>query len=69
MHTRFATLADATDLAKSLNLQTELVWQIIQGLPYTSLADLEAAVHTAFLSHVKSHPPQQNVDTHHDSTL
>jgi hypothetical protein len=49
MHQRIATHAEAVYVARALNLQIEAVWQIIQGRHYTSYADLELVVHTAFL--------------------
>ena len=63
MESRTATHAEAVVLAKSLNVQTELVWQIIQGLRYSSTAELERAVHDAFLLHGK-HAFSQH---HHDA--
>jgi hypothetical protein len=49
MHNRIATHAEAVYVARALNLQIEAVWQIIQGRPYATYADLELVVHTAFL--------------------
>lgn len=63
MESRTATHAEAVILAKSLNVQTELVWQIIQGLRYSSTTELERAVHDAFLPHGK-HAPFPH---HHDA--
>jgi len=54
MESRIATHAEAVVLAKSLNVQTELVWQIIQGRHFTSTAEMESAVHDAFLPHGKN---------------
>ena len=56
MHTRVATHAEAVYIARTLNLHIETVWKIIQGRPFTTYADLELVVHTAFL--------QQHTDTH-----
>jgi len=55
MQPHLATRADAAHLAKSLNVQSELVWQIIEGIQYSSYAELETAVHNAFLPHGKHH--------------
>jgi hypothetical protein len=63
MEFRTATHAEAVVLAKSLNVQTELVWQIIQGLRFSSTAELERAVHDAFLPHGKHGLTQH----HHDA--
>jgi hypothetical protein len=50
MHPRLATHAEAVYVARALNLHIEAVWQIIQGLHYANYADLELAVHNAFLA-------------------
>ncbi len=47
--TRLATHAEAVYIARALNLRIETVWQIIQGLPFSSFNELELAVHAAFL--------------------
>ena len=56
MEQRIATHAEAVFIARALNLRIETVWEIIRGLPFTTYADLETAVHKSFLQHVP--PPQ-----------
>lgn len=68
MESRIATHAEAVVLAKSLNVQTELVWQIIQGLRYGDTAELERAVHDAFLPHGKHAHSQQHHNAHQVGT-
>jgi len=52
MEQRIATHAEAVFIARALNLRIETVWEIIRGLPFTTYADLETAVHRSFLQHV-----------------
>ena len=52
MEQRIATHAEAVFIARALNLRIETVWEIIRGLPYTTYADLETAVHKSFLQHI-----------------
>jgi hypothetical protein len=52
MEQRIATHAEAVFIARALNLRIEAVWEIIRGLPFTTYADLETAVHKSFLQHV-----------------
>jgi hypothetical protein len=49
MSTRTATHAEAVYVARALNIHIETVWRIIGGMAYGSVADLELAVHEAFL--------------------
>lgn len=49
MHSRLATHAEAVYVARALNLHIEAVWQIIQGSRFASYADMELAVHSAFM--------------------
>lgn len=48
---RKATHAEAVYIARALNLHIDTVWNIIEGMTYTTFADLEMAVHRAFLQH------------------
>lgn len=48
---RKATHAEAVYIARALNLHIDTVWSIIEGMTYTTFADLEMAVHRAFLKH------------------
>jgi hypothetical protein len=51
MSTRRATHAEAVYVARTLNIHIETVWHIIAGMSYADVADLELAVHEAFLQH------------------
>jgi hypothetical protein len=51
MSTRTATHAEAVYVARTLNVHIETVWHIIAGMSYANVADLELAVHEAFLQH------------------
>ncbi len=55
MEQRIATHAEAVFIARALNLRIETVWEIIRGLPYTTYADLETAVHRSFLQRTPVH--------------
>jgi hypothetical protein len=44
-----ATRDDAVLIARFLNVNVNTVWEIIKGIKYTTLCDLEMAVHHAFL--------------------
>ena len=67
MQSRKATHAEAVYVARALNLHIESVWQIIQGLPFTHYAELETAVHSAFLPHRESGPSLSQAEGHHAS--
>jgi len=67
MQSRKATHAEAVYVARALNLHIESVWQIIQGLPYTHYAELETAVHSAFLPHHEARPSLSQAEGHHVS--
>jgi hypothetical protein len=56
MGNRKATHAEAVYIARALNLHIDTVWTIIEGMTYTTFADLEMAVHRAFLQHPESAP-------------
>jgi hypothetical protein len=60
MEQRIATHAEAVFIARALNIRIETVWEIIRGLPFTTYADLETAVHKSFLQHV----PVPRMPTH-----
>jgi hypothetical protein len=56
MEQRIATHAEAVFVARALNLRVETVWEIVRGLPFTTCADLETAVHKSF--HQRIQMPQ-----------
>jgi plasmid maintenance system antidote protein VapI len=43
-----ATLADAVMIARLLDVQRDTVWEIIKGMKYSTMSELEMAVHLAF---------------------
>jgi hypothetical protein len=45
---REATLSDARSIAHLLDVSKDTVWEIIRGMQYSELSELEMAVHHAF---------------------
>jgi hypothetical protein len=46
-----ATLEIATEIAQDLNVRREFVWEIIKGMRYNSVEELEIKVCKAIVSH------------------
>lgn len=56
-----ATEADALLIVRFLNLYVETVWKTTRGMKYSSYAELEMAVHKAFLARL---PPRIDTNSH-----
>ncbi len=52
---KVATFEDAVELARKLNLNKDLVWNIIQGKQYSTLTELAMAIQAAFALPGPSH--------------
>ena len=56
-----ATEADALLIVRFLNLYVETAWKTTRGMKYSSYAELEMAVHKAFLTSLR---PRKDTNSH-----